>query len=265
MVSGPPLPSMERAIHEMFGSPGDETAEQRAQALVYDAWETPDRAQRIALARAALELSPRCTDALTILADEASSTAEAAVMFAKAVELAAEDLGASAFEEDVGHFWGIFETRPYMRARQRLAQSLWALGQRDEAIGHYRDMLRLNPGDNQGIRYLLAACLLDTGRDADLAKLLSDYGDEGTAAWAYTAALLAFRAHGPGPEANRRLSAAKEANPHVPAYLLGKKKVPRQLPGYIGFGDESEAMVYAGDFGEGWRKTPGSLEWLRQG
>ena len=47
-----------------------------------------------------------------------------------------------------------------MRARAGLAAMLDALGDVEAAIGHYRDMLRLNPGDNQGIRYVLARCLM---------------------------------------------------------------------------------------------------------
>ena len=41
--------------------------------------------------------------------------------------------------------------------------TLSALGEVDEAIGHYGDMLRLNPNDNQGIRYVLARCLMKRG------------------------------------------------------------------------------------------------------
>lgn len=37
---------------------------------------------------------------------------------------------------------------------------------------HYRDMLHLNPNDNQGIRYLLLDCLLILGRDDDATKLM---------------------------------------------------------------------------------------------
>ena len=72
-------------------------------------------------------------------------------------------LGAQAFEEDVGHFWGLLETRPYMRARAGLAASLWTAGDEVEAVEHYQDMLRLNPGDNQGHRYVLLGCLLQMG------------------------------------------------------------------------------------------------------
>jgi tetratricopeptide repeat protein len=45
---------------------------------------------------------------------------------------------------------------PYMRARLGLAHSLWTAGRRDEAVQHLQDMLRLNPGDNQGVRYTLS-------------------------------------------------------------------------------------------------------------
>jgi hypothetical protein len=34
-------------------------------------------------------------------------------------------------------------------------------------------------------------------------------------------------------------------NPFVPAYLQGKKRLPNQMPEYIGFGDEREAIAYA--------------------
>jgi tetratricopeptide (TPR) repeat protein len=46
------------------------------------------------------------------------------------------------------------------------------LGDEDAAIRHYRDMLKLNPNDNQGIRYVLAACLLRRGEEAELKELL---------------------------------------------------------------------------------------------
>jgi hypothetical protein len=56
---------------------------------------------------------------------------------------------------------------------------------------------------------------------------------------------------------------AKETNPHVPAYLTGTRKMPKHLPDLIGFGDESEAIAFVGDYGSGWSKTAGALAWLR--
>ena len=62
----------------------------------------------------------------------------------------------------------------------------------------------------------------------------------------------------------RLLAEAKETNPHVPAYLLGRMRLPRELPEYIGLGDEPEAISCAAEQMEPWRKTPGAHDWLAQ-
>ena len=108
-------------------------------------------------------------------------------------------LGPRGFEQYAGHFWGFLETRPYMRARAGLAGALLQLGDVDGALAHYRDMLKLNPNDNQGIRYVLAGCLLRQGNDGALKELLADYEDE-RAFWLYTRALAAFREGGDSDE-----------------------------------------------------------------
>lgn len=238
------------------------TALEQAQELIYEAWQAKGR-RRVELARKALEISPHCADAYVLLAEEtARSLKEARDLYAKGVEAGERALGPEAFEEDVGHFWGLLETRPYMRARAGLAQCLWALGEWETAIEHYRDMLHLNPNDNQGIRYLLAACLLDLNRDEELEALLKQYEDDASANWLYTWALLVFRCQGDSREARKRLREARRWNPHVPDYLLGRKRLPRTPPAYIGLGDEREAVSYAGRFQESWRRTPEALEWL---
>jgi tetratricopeptide (TPR) repeat protein len=233
----------------------------RAQELMYDAWEATG-ARRVKLARQALEISPDCADAYVLLAEEARSLPEAKQLFEQGVGAGERALGPHKFEEDLGHFWGMIETRPYMRARAGLASCLWQLGERRAAIDHYTDMLRLNPGDNQGIRYVLANCLLREGNDAALARLLDQYKDDAMAEWLYTRALLAFRREGASKKADAALKKALKQNAFVPAYLLSKKRLPQQMPGYIGFGDENEAVSYAAGATAIWRETPGALEWL---
>jgi tetratricopeptide (TPR) repeat protein len=234
---------------------------ERAQELMYDAWEASGP-RRVKLARQALEISRDCADAYVLLAEEARSLAEAKDLYEQGVHAGERALGPAAFEENAGYFWGIIETRPYMRAREGLARCLWQLGERRQAIEHYTEMLRLNPGDNQGIRYVLANCLLRNGDDAALAKLLDQYKDDVMAEWLYTRALLAFRREGAGKKANAALKKALKENAFVPAYLLGKKRLPRQLPGYIGFGDENEAVSYAAGAIPNWQETPGAIDWL---
>src|SRR5262249_33781861 len=171
-------------LHGIVGGSHADTPLARAQDLMYQVFDEPDERRRLAMAREALEISPDCADAYVFLAENAPSRRAALDLYEKGVAAGERALGPRAFREDVGHFWGFLETRPYMRARAGLAHSLWTLGRRDEAIGHLREMLRLNPGDNQGNRYTLAAWLLAQDRDADLERLLDQYPDEGSATWA---------------------------------------------------------------------------------
>jgi tetratricopeptide (TPR) repeat protein len=237
----------------------------QAQELIHRAWETTGRQACINLARRALEISPLCADAYVLLAEEsAQSLPEASDLYARGVEAGEFALGPRSFKEDVGHFWGLLETRPYMRARCGLAQTLWALGEREAAIAHYRDLLRLNPNDNQGVRDLLAACLLTIGDDAGLAQLLEQYDEDAGTTWCYTKTLLAFRTGGDCKRARSRLAEALESNAHVPAYLAGSKKVPRELPPYVTWGGEDEAAEYARAHGTAWHATSGAVDWLAQ-
>jgi len=178
------------------------------------------------------------------------------------VEGGARSLGRETFEEDVGHFWGLLETRPYMRARAGLADCLWAAGRREEAVEHYWDMLRLNPNDNQGIRDILMPCLIELGRDEDVEKLFRQYEEDGMAVWMYSRVLLDFKKHGNCPAAVKSLKAALDENEYVPSYLLGRKKMPRTLPGHYGFGDVNEAVLYVHGNKAAWKTVPGALEWL---
>jgi tetratricopeptide (TPR) repeat protein len=234
----------------------------QAQEIIYDAWEAVQPKRRIALAHKALELSPDCADAYVILAQAAAEPADEIELYRKGVQAGERALGKKTFESEEGNFWGILETRPYMRARGGLAQCLWESGQHDEALAHYRALLKLNPNDNQGNRYLLASCLVKLRYHEELAALLKQYDEDISANWPWTRALLAFREHGDVDESRNLLTTALETNSHVPDYLLGRKKMPRRLPDYVGYGDETEAVSYATEDLDAWKVTDGALSWL---
>lgn len=257
------LRSIESLLDQLGGGAQADSLE-AAQAIIYDAWEAGDSRKRVALAKKALKLSPLCADAYVILAQEvAQNSAEAIDYYRQGAAAGEKALGKACFRDDVGHFWGILETRPYMRARQGLAQALWNMGQRDEAVAHYQEMLRLNPNDNQGIRYLLLDCLLFLGRDDEAADLISKYEEDGSAAWSWSRALLAFHRQGDCTEARDALSHARRENKHVAPLLLGDKKMPRRLPDYISWGGKDEAVAYVYGAASAWEVAPGALAWHR--
>ena len=235
----------------------------QAQETMYDAWDEDNPARRIVLAHEALSISPDCADAYVLLAEEEADTRQRALeLFQQGVEAGRRALGDDYFEENRGHFWGLLETRPYMRAMEGAAARLWQLKRHDESLETYQEMLRLNPGDNQGVRYILADLLLSLNRDDELDKLIQQYHDDWSAVWTYTQALLAFRQSGASAGANEKLASAFSQNQFVPDYLTGAKRLPNRPPAYTGIGDDNEAVYYAGNHLNYWRRTPEAIEWL---
>jgi tetratricopeptide (TPR) repeat protein len=245
-----------------------ETPLEQAQALIYQAYEATSPKQRSALARQALDISPDCADAYLLLAELNPSIARKVEFLEQAAAAGERAIGPEQFEAWQGHFWGVIETRPYMRALGGLAELSWMLGNRPRAIEIYTRMLALNPGDNQGVRYMLASCLLEERTNAArlaLHKLLDEFPDDAAANWAYSRALLQFQEQrAPTPPANQALKVALKANKHIPAFLLGDRRMPSDLPPYIGFGDESEAVEYVAFAIRAWTQTPGAIAWLHE-
>jgi tetratricopeptide (TPR) repeat protein len=240
------------------------TVLEQAQEVIYQALQTHG-ARRVALARKALTISPDCADAYVLLAEAATDPQEARRLYEQGIAAGERALGVetlTALRQEEGAFWGLVETRPYMRAREGLAHVLWHLGERAAAIEQGQALLRLNRGDNQGVRYLLTTWLLAVGDEPALEQLLAQYPDEWSAQWAYTQALQAFRRHGAGRQADQALKRALEVNPHVPLYLLGVTPLPKEWPATYGMGDEQEAVVYLAQAAEPWLETSGAAEWV---
>lgn len=237
---------------------------QQAEALVEESLECDDPEEELKLAEMALQLSPDCADAYTVVANHQDTPDAALPFYERAVSTSRKVLGDQIFSDEAGTFWLNPATRPYMRAGLGRAQCLWALGSADIAISQAQDLLRLNPSDNQGVRYLLASWLLESGRDQDLESLLHQFEDENSTFWAYSRALLAFRREGDTEASRKLLSAARRANKHVVGYLLEHDVPDVGLPGFYSPGDQDEAAIYYADFRAGWHETSGAISWLRR-
>ena len=236
----------------------------RAQDLIYQAYEAPTKAKMIKLAQKALDISADCADGYVLLAELNTQTlAEAWALYEAGVRAGQRALG-DEFEKLKGHFWGNIETRPYMRARIGLAITLWKMGRLEEAADHMATMLELNLNDNQGVRLLYINLLAELGDDKRMNKLLEQYNNDWSAYWRYGEALYVFKQEGAGDKADDLLSDAISCNRYVPLYLLGKKKLPKQHVSSYTPGDENEAIVYSVDGIRPWSATKGALDWLQK-
>ncbi|HZK82242.1 MAG TPA: hypothetical protein VFC46_14270, partial [Humisphaera sp.] len=185
-------------------------------------------------------------------------------LYRRGIDAGRRALGEKPFDEPGFPFWGVVRSRPYMRARQGYAETLVALGRKAEAADEYQALLKLNPNDNQGVRYQLAPLLLELNRLDELDALLGgdNFREDASAEWAYVRALLACRRDAGSPKARSQMLAAIDCNPHVPKYLLGRAEIPPSTPPFFSPGDEREAMIVASSQKALWEQTPDALKWL---
>lgn len=247
---------------------GRASAREEAQELMWDAmdivYDDDQKASR--LCRKALEVYPDCVDAITMLAEiECEQTTDYVERLRTAVEAGRRDLGEKCFKVNAGHFWGLIETRPFMRAISQLAFALLdcsAPELLDEAIEAFEEMLTLNPDDNLGVRDPLVACYLARKRYANACNLLANYKDDWLTTPFWARVLLAYATEGESA-ATLALEEARERNAHVEDYLAGRKRRPRTRAGSYSPGDVNEALFCADTLWEAWKKHPKAKRWLK--
>lgn len=239
------------------------TPKERAQDLVDIAWHSWGRRRR-QLIRRALEIDPDCPDAYVLMGASERDPAKALEHYQKAVDAGERSLGADVMQQNAGEFWNRLETRPYMRARMALAENLRELKRTNEAIEHFKEMIRLSPTDQQGARLRLAACLLQQGDNEQLESLFHRFDGERAALWAYARALWKFRREGDNANSRKEIQTALEANHFAPNYLLRKKELPAVLPASYTPNSEAEGIVIALELIGPWEATPNATHWLAE-
>lgn len=259
-----PPPEPFRRWFERLLAQAEKGKEREAQDLVCDSWDTADEDVAYDLLVQAVEIDPTNVDAwLGLLDFERLKDAERIEMLRRLVALGKENLGEKTFREGRGHFWSWIETRPYLRARARLAYALLAEKRFDESGAEYEGMLALDPDDHQGLRHELMACYLAAGRLADARRLFSEFGEERrSAVWAWAYVLERFLS-GDLPGAGEGMRAARRLNPHAAAYFLGKRKLPRAIPDSYTRGTREEAIIAWNIMRHAWDSHPAAREWLR--
>lgn len=184
-------------------------------------------------------------DAYTLLAEETPSITTANALLEKALKIGRASLGEAYFQENDGEFWGLVETRPFMRAKAAYASSLAVEGRRAEAMSHLEELIRLNPRDNQGIRYDLITLYIEGEHYKEAENLMRIYKDERSAYMLFSKALIHYHLTQDPIETIDLFREANRSNPYVYDYIVIGKSVPKSLPTHYTPGEDSEAVLYA--------------------
>jgi tetratricopeptide (TPR) repeat protein len=234
----------------------------KAQDLAYKAMGAGSPQEVVRLCGQAILLDQRCVDALVLLNEALEEPEGRIVQLQQVIEVALEDLGGPHFlEENRGDFWGVVETRPYMRARESLASAYYQAGMVEESAAELEAMIELNPNDNQGVRYQLVGLYLELDRPEAVRRLVAEYAEDRSPMFAWSVVLERFLA-GDMPGADQALAKARETNPYVEDYLLGRKVLPADTPRFYRLGDQHEAVICAYAIIRSWHLHPKAQDWL---
>ncbi len=231
-----------------------------AQMIAYDSFGAKG-AKRLELAKKALEIYPNCADAYVSLAEMERGKKQRLELYRKGVDAGRADLGEEYFRENMGHFYGLIETRPFMRAYYGYGNTLWDLGNFEEALKIYREMIKLNPQDNQGVRYSIITISIKEKKYDDALEIMSQYGDEPSAEMRYNSALLLLKKQGLSFDSKKALREAFDENKYVPAIIIEAVK-PAKNVGYITIGGIDEATAYIEGNLENWMDDNRLLKWM---
>lgn len=128
--------------------------------------EAKSKKKKLEYVKKALELEPDNLDAGVMQAElTAKHPVEFLEMLAPLLEKGNGQMEAAGyFQKCMGDFWGIVETRPYMRLRYCYMQTLADNGMMRKACAEGEELLKLCTNDNLGVRYALMhlyACMED--------------------------------------------------------------------------------------------------------
>lgn len=178
----------------------------------------------------ALQLDPNCPEACLELA-KLSVTPESAMMWYKrSMDATLELLGPNMMHEMLEKFkknpWQQVEIHTFIKAKASLAEKLFQNGYFETAIGHFEELLELNPSDDLNIRQFLMVSYLQENRCENAAQLFQRFRGDCAASWLFCKALLQYKLEGNTRRSRRSLCRAFKRNLWVPVYLLGLKTMP---------------------------------------
>ena len=223
----------------------EDTPEYESDELLEEAYEAETEKEARSLAKKALEVYPDNIDAQVFLANMERNPVNRLKQLDWAIEKARKILEEKGlFEEDnIGHFWGIIETRPYMRARHSKLEELMMMGRYKEAVKESEELLRLCENDNLGVRSVLIGLYCYFEEFDKCEKLHKQYKEDYTISMLLPMTIMYYK-KSDYKKAEKMLKEIDEINPFIAEYFVGEVDFDSEdNPEYYSIGSEEEAYI----------------------
>lgn len=216
-----------------------------AYELLEKAENAKSKTQAIKYAKEAYEICPDCFDAILFQVHLEDNPLKRWKLLDEGLEFEKYRLEEEGyFEKDnIGHFYGIFETRPYIRGLYAKADYLILDGKIKQARDICKEILRLNKNDNMGSRYLLMAIYAYFEEENDMIKLYKKYPEEDLE-MLFPLFILYYKL-GNDKKAKEYLDRINKVNQHFIKFFKGTMKENTDIPyRHYAKGDSSEVIMY---------------------
>lgn len=216
-----------------------------AYELLEKASNTKSKTHALKYAKEAYEMCPECFDALLFQVDMIENSLKRMQLLDEGLEKEKKRLeNEGYFDKDaIGHFYEIFETRPYIKGLYSKAEYLILDGKMKQACEVCKEIIRLNSNDNMGARYTLMALYAFFEDEKELLKLNKKYPQD-TLEMLFPLFAYYYKA-GDDQRALEYLKQISDANSHFVKYFRGTiKENPNTPYGYYSPGDASEVLMY---------------------
>lgn len=238
--------------------------------LLFEAYEEPIKSKAIKLAKQALEINPDNIDAENFITKFETNTIKKLGKYKETLDKEQAKLEKEDFfnKENIGIFWGLIETRPYMRTKHSYMLTLMELGRYTEAIKQGEELLELCESDNLGIRYLIMGLYTVLERFEECDKIYNKYSDDSTF-MLFPLSIMYYK-KGDYKKCKKILKEIQENNEYLLNYLIGRKKFTKtkveyiEINGTYSWGSEEEAYFIAKDYKYLLETVPSFIEFIER-
>ncbi len=216
-----------------------------AYELLEKAENAKSKTQAIKYAKEAYKMCSDCFDAILFQVDLEDNPLKRWKLLEEGLEFERDRLEKQEYfnKDNIGHFYGLFETRPYIRGLYAKANYLILDGKIKQARDVCKEILKLNENDNTGARYLLMAIYAYLEEENDMLKLYKKYTEENLE-MLFPLFILYYK-QGNDKKAKEYLDRINKANPDFIKFFKGTMKENKNVPeGYFSVGDSSEVIMY---------------------
>lgn len=143
-----------------------------------EAVEAKSEKKAIKLVKEAIKICPNYIEPYLFLISFEQEGEDVLTELDKVIAREKERLKKEGYFDEIGHFYGIWETRPYIRALHQRALVLLQYGKINLAKKELEEIIKLNEHDNLGARYTLAAIYAYFEDEKNLKKIIKKYNEK---------------------------------------------------------------------------------------